>query len=709
MSSSSAKALLAGLPAIRSEEDSFYETQRKLLLEICQNGKTDELIKLLHTLRQSKKLSQQIDIEKFLNEPFQRYNWTPLMMAVYNGHKDLISYLIDNKAYAESHRYKIDVYWASHSGTTALDLLNPKHKDADKIEKIIKREHLRQERINNKNNWKKGYHETSLEAFNFIINDMYQKRYPMIGGKGGYFGGGIYFAKSEEESGNKALHNGGGFECVLKMGNIYKIDSVRKRKYFYRDYCYADNYKDYEKMEDTFLYTETEYQDEEDEDEDEPDTEEWVQPYGTPCDVMQRRLLEDGYDSVWGHHNDKIPNTNKRILHSGDEFVIYSADQIDIRKLFLIHPDRKSWDLIMDFTDPTQKSHSMKKLIPLELRMMNKITENKTIESISFEPSRAYLAYIFNNPIVETTEGSILTVQDISDRTKKTNDKSVLLIDNKGIGIYGKTRSVSQFSPDGSMICYSLGDRIQLKEILDDKEYYIFSHKEKIRSVAFSRNGKYLFSVDEKKECLIHKIDSIRENSYVPIHKRLEHMNGTQLVSSPHKNRLMVYEGDDTRSLSIYTYPDTIDRNMPQKELLQIERTYSSKTSINSFEFTPDGAYLVIAGLDMDIHFLNIRDKTKDTTIKMGVKEITCMTISPNGHYLAIGTQDGRLLIWDIRDINSISLIHISLPYYTHRGINFMSFTKDGLELVIVTTATNRASSKKFFSLVQIFNSSKFT
>ena len=702
---SSLKDLLVNLPPIRKvEEESYYETQRKVLLEICKNGNANnKLHELIMSLQSS---PQKINIQQFLNEPFQKYHWTPLMMAVYNGHINVVYYLINSNASADRHRYKIDIYWKSPSGTMAIDLLNPKHDNYEKLVSLIQREDQRQERINKKPT-KQGFHETSMDAFNFIINDYNNNKFPMIGGQGGYFGGGIYFAQSEEESSKKALHHGCGFECTLKMGNVYEIDSVRKLKYFYRDYCYVD-YRDYDKLEDTFLYTEAEYQDVDDRDEDESDDDDWVQPYSTPCDVIQRRLLEDGYDSVWGQQNENIPNKTKRILLTGDEFVIYSADQIELKKIFLINKLRKTWDLIVDFTKSPQNSIMIKHIIPLSLRMAFTILENVSLLSAAFEPKKTYLAYMSEKNIMNKTLSGILSVLDLSDRTKKQISTKEFIINDKNVGILeNKKFTTSLFSPDGSILCYTKDNIIMLKSFTSEKDIHIFNHTEIIRTVAFSRNGDYLFSKGDNDEFYIQRIDTKNtSNTYIPIYKRLENINASRLLASPKDNLLMVYEGDDTQVVKLYTYPDVIDRDKSQKELLKIKRTYTSKSPIDSFVFTPDGKYLLLAGLDTNIHFLNLHDKDKDTSLKMNVKGITCMTVSPNGHYLVAGFNDGKIMIWDIRNTNMISLVHISLPYYGNGGIDFVSFTKDGLELVLISTTI---SANKKFNIVQVFNSSKFT
>lgn len=149
-----------------------------------------------------------------------------------------------------------------------------------------------------------GYHDTSFSSYGFIQADLKKKRFPMIGGTGGYFGGGIYFAATQQQSTLKALNHGRGFECRLKMGNVYKIHSLAELEEFYQRYFNS-------KVDRSW--------------------------YKTPSDVIRMRLLTnrgESYDSVWGQYDDALPSLNDRILPTGDEYVVYSADQVEIKDSF---------------------------------------------------------------------------------------------------------------------------------------------------------------------------------------------------------------------------------------------------------------------------------------------------------------------------------------------------------------------------------------
>jgi WD40 repeat protein len=657
---SSAKAMLMALPPIRSQEEpTYYESKRKELFDICQNGNVDELRNLINTL------SKAIDIEKLLNEPFERYQWTPLMMAVYKGHINIVSYLINNEATLKSHRYKINIYWQSSSGTTAIDLINRKHKDANEIENIILKEDLRRKRIDSKPT-KQGFHETSIESFNLIMNDYNDKRFPIIGGDGGYFGGGIYFAENEEESDSKAHKHGAGFECKLKMGNVLKIDSVDKLKEFYKKYCYTGQYKEYDIDEQKA---------------------EWIDPYETPSDVMHHRLLEQGYDSVWGHQNEAIEDVSERILRGGDEFVVYSADQVILEKAFIVHSYDGIWYTLIDFKNTSKLTFGIENILTrLSLKAYNEIFENKNILSIAFDPNISQLAYIYKNG-----NKAYLSFQDISDRSIRGN-RTIAITKPQYIDSLKTLFSASIFSPKGDVLSMLINDSIQINFVpSDNKTPKIIYNNNRILSIAFSQDNDYLFSIGENNTFLIYKIDKEEEKYYYPVYKKLD-IKGTHLLTSPTEPKLIIYEGDDTRNINIYTYE-------LQNTLFKKIYTYTSNEPIHTFLFTPDGKYLVFAGVDTDIYILNIANGKIKTTLPLGKKHITSMAISPNGYYLVAGFNDGRLLIWDIHSMDSILLITLTTPAYSKEGIKYICFTKDSLEMAVITHIRIQSDNKTFLQL----------
>jgi hypothetical protein len=247
-----------------------------------------------HSLEAEKQFEEKLRALEgsLLNELHPYDGWTLLMNASYCGNLPMVRLLLYSAADLKNIRREIDIFKRSVSGQTAIDVCVN-----EEVLQLLTGEKQRRMRLLSGEK-KIGYHETSLESFSFILEDSKKGKYPMIGGNGGYFGGGVYFALSQAESSIKALHHDRGLKVILRMGHCFKIESFDELDAFRQEFC-------------------------------------GNAPYQTPVDVVQARLLEKGYDSVWGHHRLDFPE-DKRILKTGDELVVYSADQIRLKDYFAI-------------------------------------------------------------------------------------------------------------------------------------------------------------------------------------------------------------------------------------------------------------------------------------------------------------------------------------------------------------------------------------
>lgn len=251
------------------------------LHDLCKLDKIDDLVKFL-------KDHPRIDLDET-----DQNGYTPLMIAASVNNLQAVELLINiTPILTNAIRKSINLYAMNNLGATALDLTTD-----DKIRKLLSEEFNRKKRIE-KSHIVEAYHETDSVSYRLIMTDVRANHYPMVGGKGGYFAGGIYFAKSKEESSRKALHHGRGFECKLRVGNVLKISSQIEYTEFINKYTNKN-------------------------------------PYGTPIDIIRARLLVDGYDSVWGYNDLSIANP---ILKTGDEYVVYSSDQVEIINRYITYP-----------------------------------------------------------------------------------------------------------------------------------------------------------------------------------------------------------------------------------------------------------------------------------------------------------------------------------------------------------------------------------
>jgi WD40 repeat protein len=72
------------------------------------------------------------------------------------------------------------------------------------------------------------------------------------------------------------------------------------------------------------------------------------------------------------------------------------------------------------------------------------------------------------------------------------------------------------------------------------------------------------------------------------------------------------------------------------------------KSGVVSLAFTPDSKGLYSAGNDKSIMYWDLLASTSNIFITLPTTNVKCIIISPNGHYIFGGTDDGRLMRWNL-------------------------------------------------------------
>jgi WD40 repeat protein len=649
-------ASLPPLPAIRKtpEKSAYYMELHKKLLEACQKGELKTLRELIET-----PTSEPIDFNQFLNEPTGSYKWTPLMVASYYGHLDIIDFLINHEAKIDSHRYKVDIHYQTPSGATAIDFANKanerkhaksgvgtedekvKAKEAIEahtkaLQNILTKEKTRQERIN-KLPTKQGFHETSNSAFQFILQDVEKKRYPMVGGDGGYFGGGIYFAKTTEESTRKALSHGHGFQCTLKMGKCLKIKNEYDLMKFYMRYCYIykrddsydGHYKDIHEIRNK------------------------TDPYNIAIDVMQSRLLEDDYDSVWGIQ-DKDVSVNKRILKTGDEYVVYSADQVVIDTYFIVNKINSLWTEI-----PNKSVVEMKKFHSVFKR--NWDSQLNSFYTIAFAPSKSYIAIgVYTN----------VYIWDLKQNT---------YVYRFNIGDISTTMV---FSPDESSIAVAITKKktpsIYLIDYADQSIEKTFDtkHTEIVYSLAYTPDGRYLVSAGKDGYLVFWRTQGIEQEPIV-----VASNHASPIIELFLTNKECIYY-DTSNTISMMNYLPILSKDA-HPDALNIHQ-YKQSIAIGSFAISFKRKLIAFGNIEGSITLLNLETGTFIQAFVCPEKNITKIEFSPNGNYLMTASAiETRVFIWNIKDLKEVPfMVHSFDIDNGFNNVELLRFSKNGHELI---------------------------
>jgi WD40 repeat protein len=104
-----------------------------------------------------------------------------------------------------------------------------------------------------------------------------------------------------------------------------------------------------------------------------------------------------------------------------------------------------------------------------------------------------------------------------------------------------------------------------------------------------------------------------------------------------------------------------------------------------SVEISKDGQYLVCVGRTAEIVLWNLQDECSELFLKhpRNSKNVTAAAFDPSGRFLVVGHQDGRLLIWDLKQVKQ------NLAYYPYQLLNHQAkisdieFSPDGSLFVV--------------------------
>lgn len=81
---------------------------------------------------------------------------------------------------------------------------------------------------------------------------------------------------------------------------------------------------------------------------------------------------------------------------------------------------------------------------------------------------------------------------------------------------------------------------------------------------------------------------------------------------------------------------------------------------VNSVAFSPDGHYIASGSCDDTIHLWDVSSGREVSKLKGHASEFDSVVFSPDGRYIAAGTEDGIICIWDVSEIADKKYMDIS-------------------------------------------------
>jgi len=196
-------------------------------------------------------------------------------------------------------------------------------------------------------------------------------------------------------------------------------------------------------------------------------------------------------------------------------------------------------------------------------------------------------------------------------------------------------------SLDGRLIASaSKSQIIRIWSVEKKKMLTEFVHKDRVNTIAISPDSRTLAAGTLKGNIVLFDLKNQRENN-TQIPQKLEKV--TSITFSPDGQTLTAVGYDKFFNTKLYIW------ELGTQEVIEI----SPQKIVNSIAYSPvDSRILVSAGKDKTIKLWNIRNPqreicTLDPNRTRHTKEVTSVAFSCDGRFLASGSKDGIVNIWD--------------------------------------------------------------
>jgi WD40 repeat protein len=257
----------------------------------------------------------------------------------------------------------------------------------------------------------------------------------------------------------------------------------------------------------------------------------------------------------------------------------------------------------------------------------------------------------------------------------------------QGPNVYFRSRD---FSPDGKMLATAACDdsTIRLWTLADNSLRTLEGHTEDVSSIVFAPNGLCLASGSDDGSIRIW--DAIDGSCTKVLHdERMTCVwsvafspDGATLASGG--NRVIENDEDEDEEpdvIEVTLLWDLLDEHTGSSLLFhsQQESAQESNSGIDSIAYSPDGQYLATGSVNSKLRLWNVASRTLLTLFKGHSDWIRSVCFSPNGKILASASDDDSVRLWDVKADDGSCLANLSRHH--HGSVMSVVFSPDGRTL----------------------------
>lgn len=187
------------------------------------------------------------------------------------------------------------------------------------------------------------------------------------------------------------------------------------------------------------------------------------------------------------------------------------------------------------------------------------------------------------------------------------------------------------FSPDGNLLASASDDRtVRIWDpVLGKKIKTLKKHDDEVRSVSFSPDGKWLASGSADFKVKVWETEEWKQIS--------------ELGGIPDVVESVAFSPDGKILAAVWSDAAGVWSARSGKHL----RTIRAGKGLKSLSFVPGSSILACAGGDRSIHIFNGETGSEIRTLGSHAEPIQAIAFSPAGRYLASGSMDSDLKIWE--------------------------------------------------------------